>query len=285
MTDLHHDGSSFEDSGIPQPWHLVRPSPWPFLGAMAAGLMAGATVMYLHQDKLALGGLSVMPGLAGVALGLAAVLAVMVGWWRGVIHEAFVEKAYTPPVKLGLRYGMGLFISSEVMFFVAFFWAYYSAALFPPAILGGVWPPADIPTANPFGMPLLMTAILLSSGVAVTSAHHAVLREDRRGLLRGLLLTVLLGLSFTLCQAYEYAHADFSLSSGMFGSTFFMATGFHGLHVIIGTLFLGVCLWRAARGQFKADGHFGLTAAAWYWHFVDVVWLFLFVSIYWYGSK
>ena len=274
----------YEDSGIPQPWHLVRPSPWPFFGAMAAGLLVGAMVMFMHQDKITLGSLSVTPGLTGVLLGLAAVLAVMIFWWRSVIHEATGEQAHSAPVKLGLHYGMALFISSEVMFFVAFFWAYYSAAFFPPAVLGGVWPPADIPTANPFEMPLAMTVILLTSGATVTWGHHAIRKGDQKTLVRALLLTVLLGASFTLCQAYEYSHTDFSLSSGMFGSTFFMATGFHGLHVIIGTIFLAVCLGRAAKGHFTAESHFGLTAAAWYWHFVDVVWLFLFVSIYWYGS-
>jgi len=281
---MRHDQSPFEDSGIPQPWHLVPPSPWPLLGALAAGILAWATVLYLHRDKFVLGGVTIDTGLGGVLAGLSGVLAVMIFWWRDVLREAAADKGYSPPVKVGLHLGMALFISSEVMFFVAFFWAYYSAALFPPAILGGVWPPAGITTPDPLRMPFLMTMILLSSGVSVTWAHHAVRAGNRRALVGALALTVGLGLCFTACQAYEYHHADFSLSSGMFGSTFFMATGFHGLHVIIGSLFLAVCLGRAMRGRLTPDGHFGLTAAAWYWHFVDVVWLFLFVSIYWYGS-
>jgi cytochrome c oxidase subunit 3 len=279
-----HDIVRYEDSGIPQPWHLVRPSIWPLIGAMVAGIMMGGMVMYMHKDKFHIGSFSFDPGIKVAAAGLLGVFAVMFFWWRDIIREAFVEKAHSKPVKKGLHYGMALFICSEVMFFVAFFWAYYSAALFPPAILGGVWPPANIPTADPFDMPFFMTLILLFSGTTVTWAHHAALENNRRALVKALALTVALGLSFTLCQAWEYTHTDFSLKSGMFGSTFFMATGFHGLHVIIGTIFLFVCWLRAKEGQFTPDSHFGLTAAAWYWHFVDVVWLFLFVSIYWYGS-
>ena len=266
------------------PWHLVRPSIWPLLGALAAGVMMAGTVLYMHKDRITIGGLSFDPGPDGALLGLGGVLAVMAFWWRDIIREAFVEQAHSPQVKHGLHYGMALFISSEVMFFVAFFWAYYSAALFPPASLGGIWPPAGIHPPPPFGLPLIMTLILLTSGITVTWAHHAALHNHPGRLQWGLLLTVLLGLTFTLCQAHEYLHADFTLSSGMFGSTFYMATGFHGLHVIIGTVFLLVCLGRAHHGHFSATAHFGLTAAAWYWHFVDVVWLFLFISIYCYGA-
>jgi len=283
MSHEHHD-VHYVDSGVKQPWHLVRPSIWPLLGALAAGVMMGCLVMYMHKDQLHLGSLSLDIGAKGALAGLIGILVVMFLWWRDIIHEAFGEKAHSKPVKRGLHYGMALFISSEVMFFVAFFWAYFSAALYPPAILGGVWPPANIPTADPFDMPFFMTLILLLSGTTVTWAHAAVLRNNRRALVTALALTVALGLSFTTCQAWEYMHTDFSLKSGMFGSTFFMATGFHGLHVIIGTIFLAVCLWRSKEGQFSSDSHFGLTAAAWYWHFVDVVWLFLFIFIYYYGS-
>lgn len=280
MSKDNHDIIQYEDSGIPQPWHLVRPSVWPILGALAAGLMTGGMVMYMHKAKIG----SIDLGLTLPLLGLAGVLAIMFVWWRDIIHEAFVERAHSAVVKIGLRYGMALFIASEVMFFSAFFWAYYSAALYPPAILGGVWPPADIKTFDPFDMPLMMTLILLLSGTTVTWAHHAALENNQKDLVKALGITVALGVSFSICQAYEYHHAEFSLKSGMFGATFFMATGFHGLHVIIGTIFLAVCWWRAAQGHFTPKSHFGLEAAAWYWHFVDVVWLFLFISIYWYGS-
>ena len=151
-------------------------------------------------------------------------------------------------------------------------------------MIGGVWPPANIKTFNPFDMPLTMTLVLLLSGTSVTWAHHAVLEGNRRDAVRALGLTVALGVLFSVFQAYEYHHAAFTMKDGIFGSTFYLATGFHGLHVIIGTIFLAVCWRRTVQGHFTPDSHFGLEAAAWYWHFVDVVWLFLFVSVYWYGS-
>jgi cytochrome c oxidase subunit III len=269
------------DSGIPQPYHLVRPSVMPLLGALAAGIMMGGAVLYMHKEKIG----SLDLGLGWPLIGLIGVLAIMFAWWHSIIHESSVEHAHSAVVKISLRYGMALFIASEVMFFSAFFWAYYSAALFPPQVLGGLWPPANIKTFDPFDMPFIMTLILLLSGTTVTWAHHAALSGNQKDLVKALGITVALGLSFSLCQAYEYHHAEFSIKSGMFGSTFFMATGFHGLHVIIGTIFLAVCWWRATKGHFTPESHFGLEAAAWYWHFVDVVWLFLFVSIYWYGSR
>ena len=276
-----NDGNTFyEDSGIPQPYHLVRPSPWPLIGSFAAGLMMVGMVLFMHKVKLG----SLDLGVGWPLLGLAGVLATMAIWWRDIIREAFIERAHSPIVKIGLRYGMALFIASEVMFFVAFFWAYYAAAFYPTAAIGGIWPPATIKTFDPFEMPFMMTLILLLSGTTVTWAHHAALEGNQRDLIRALGITVLLGLSFSCFQALEYHHTDFSLKSGIFGSTFFMATGFHGLHVIIGTIFLAVCWFRARKGQFTRDDHFGLEAAAWYWHFVDVVWLFLFVSVYWFGS-
>jgi cytochrome c oxidase subunit 3 len=175
---------------------------------------------------------------------------------------------------------MALFIASEVMFFSAFFWAYFSSSLNPKEATGGVWPPQGLLTFDPFEIPLLNTLVLLTSGVTVTWAHHAMREGDRKGTLQGLGLTVILGLFFTALQVFEYSHAAFGFRDGIYPSTFFMATGFHGFHVIIGTIFLAVCWLRAYRGDFRPDHHFGFEAAAWYWHFVDVVWLFLFVSIY-----
>ena len=212
----------------------------------------------------------------------------MAVWWRDVIREATFEGLHTPVVQLGLRYGMALFIASEVMFFSAFFWAFFSSSLFPA---DGVWPPKGIHPFDPFEFPFLNTLILLLSGTTITWAHHSLLEGNQKGLIQGLTITVILGLCFTSVQAYEYGHAAFSFrfdesvpgAGGIYPSTFFMATGFHGFHVIVGTIFLAVCLWRATQGHFKPDHHFGLEAAAWYWHFVDVVWLFLFVCIYWWG--
>ena len=179
---------------------------------------------------------------------------------------------------------MVLFIISEVMFFVAWFWAYFDASLYPDAVGGSVWPPKGIETLDPWHIPLINTLILLLSGTTVTWAHHALLENDRKSLIQGLILTVILGAIFTLFQAYEYMHATFKISSGIYGATFYMATGFHGFHVLVGTLFLLVCLFRARAGHYKPEHHFGFEAAAWYWHFVDVVWLFLFAAIYIWGS-
>jgi cytochrome c oxidase subunit 3 len=250
-------------------YHLVDPSPWPLVGALSAGVLTTGAVLGMHGQ-----------GWVVAAAGFGLVLLTMFLWWRDVIREAVVEGHHTPIVQIGLRYGMSLFIASEVMFFAAFFWAYFDASLFPKEATGGVWPPKGVIPFDPFHLPFLNTLILLLSGTTVTWAHHALIEGNRRGLLQGLLLTVLLGVSFTSLQAIEYGHAAFSFSGNIFGATFFMATGFHGFHVIIGTLFLTVCLWRAYKGQFKPDHHFGFEAAAWYWHFVDVVWLFLFVCIY-----
>jgi cytochrome c oxidase subunit 3 len=202
----------------------------------------------------------------------------MVGWWRDVIYEAEVEGDHTRVVQISHRYGMILFIASEVMFFVAWFWAYFNTALFPDQVQEG------IETFEPWHFPLLNTLILLTSGTTVTWAHQALLHNDRKGLVWGLVLTIALGLSFTCVQAWEYGHAAFHYSGNIYGATFFMATGFHGAHVIIGSIFLIVCLFRAMAGQFKPTQHLGFEFAAWYWHFVDVVWLFLFACIYVWGA-
>ncbi len=275
-----HHAPHYEDSGLPQPYHLVKPSPWPMLGSLAAGLLAVGAVMLMHKAKL--GGLEI--GAKGLFIGLFAVLAVMFVWWRDIVRESVIEKAHSPLVKIGLRYGMALFIASEVMFFSAFFWAYFDSALYPREAIGFAWPPKNINTFDPFDMPFMMTLVLLLSGTTVTWAHHAILDGKQKDAVKALGITVALGVCFSGLQFLEYSHADFTIKSGIFGSTFYMATGFHGLHVIIGTIFLAVCWYRAAKGHFTPQSHFGLEAAAWYWHFVDVVWLFLFVSVYWYGS-
>ncbi len=257
--------------GHKHPYHLVDPSPWPLLGALSAGALATGAVLFMHGEG---------PWL--MIVGFLFVLACMYLWWRDVVRESTVF--HNAIVQIGLRYGMALFIASEVMFFVAFFWAYFSSALFPTEAIHGVWPPPNVKTFDPFELPFLNTLILLLSGCTITWAHHALLHNDRKGLIRGLLCTVGLGLSFTTCQAIEYSHAAFGFREGIYPSTFFMATGFHGFHVMVGTTFLIVCLLRAKRGQFTPTQHVGFEAAAWYWHFVDVVWLFLFTSIYWWGS-
>jgi cytochrome c oxidase subunit 3 len=258
---------------LKQPYHLVDPSPWPLVGAIGGGLTVLGIIFVAHYGSY-----------TWLAIGVLIVLATMFFWWRDVLKESRTAGVHSPIVRLGLRYGMTLFISSEVMFFVAFFWAYFNFALFPEHVSGAataVWPPAGVHTFDPFHLPFLNTMILLLSGCTITWAHHSLLEGDRRGLVTGLALTVLLGLSFTTCQVIEYSSAPFKLvGGGIYPAVFFLATGFHGFHVIVGTCFLIVCLFRARAGSFMPERHFGFEAAAWYWHFVDVVWLFLFICIY-----
>jgi cytochrome c oxidase subunit III len=267
-------------------YHLVDPSPWPIIGAFASLLLTAGGVYWMR------GGTPLI-AIAGIII----ILYVMIAWWRDVVIEA--QTGYhTKVVQLHLRYGMILFIASEVMFFVAWFWAYFEVALNPgdvhqymrTELTGGHWPPVATEDArfkgtfDPWHLPLLNTLILLTSGTTVTWAHHALLEGDRKSVKQGLWLTVILGALFTCVQAYEYMHAGFTYSGHIYGATFFMATGFHGAHVLIGTIFLAVCLYRVYLGHFTPKHHFGFEAAAWYWHFVDVVWLFLFAFIYVWGA-
>lgn len=256
------------------PWHMVRPSPWPAVGTLGVLIMALGGVWFMH------GGPS-----WGFLAGLAIVLFCMYGWWRDVVLEAEVENEHTVPVQVGLRMGMILFIASEVMFFFAFFWAYFHASVpFLSLVALTEWPPKGIIPLPTWELPFLNTLILLTSGATVTWAHHAVQIGDRKNLVNGIAVTVILGVIFLGVQGYEWGHAAFQLKDGIYPSTFFLATGFHGFHVLIGTCFLAVCWVRAAKGHFKPDQHIGFEAAAWYWHFVDVVWLFLFCWVYWWGS-
>ena len=277
-------------------YHLVNPSPWPLVGSIAAFTMA-------------VGGVIWMKGMFGLEkhtlwvflLGLAGVLYTMAGWWTDVVHEANAGD-HTPVVSIGLRYGMVMFIASEVMFFVAWFWIFFEMALFHHhrtltpdvnntvgvAAAWATWPPKGVEIVPAFHLPLINTLTLLLSGTTVTWAHHALQTGDRKGAKIGLILTIVLGVLFTSIQAYEYRHilmehAFFSpetANSALYGNAFFLATGFHGFHVLIGTIFLTVCLGRLLAGGFTPKQHFGFEAAAWYWHFVDVVWLFLFAFIY-----
>ena len=279
--------------GVPKhPYHLVDPSPWPALGSLAALILAFGFALALHPALFGSGVENIMKVVHWWALapGLLLVLGVMYWWWSDVIAESRIY--HTAVVQLGLRYGMILFIASEVLFFAAFFWAFFDAALYPGAAnmpvraeaTGGIWPPKGISIIAPFDLPLMNTLILLLSGTTATWAHHSIIEGNQKDAVRGLLCTVVLGAIFTCIQAYEYMHAPFTFSQDIYTSTFFMATGFHGFHVLVGTIFLIVCLIRASKGQFKPRQHFGFEAAAWYWHFVDVVWLFLFFCIYWWGA-
>ncbi len=268
------------------PYHLVDPSPWPLIGAVGGLLMTFGLVLFMHPEAL---GSGLEPTFSALGLwvilpGVAIAMMTMMGWWRDVIREAVDEGHHNMVVRIGLRYGMALFIASEVMFFVAFFWAFFDASLYPKEATGFVWPPVGIDVFDPLDVPLLNTLILLTSGFTVTWAHHDIRANRMQHAVFMLVITVALGVSFTALQALEYAEATFGFTAGIYPSVFYVATGFHGFHVIVGTLFLTVCLVRTAKGHFKPDHHFGFEAAAWYWHFVDVVWLFLYTFIYWWGG-
>jgi cytochrome c oxidase subunit 3 len=278
--------------GVKHDYHLVNPSPWPLVGSIAATMMA-------------MGGVAWLKGLFGISkgdpvlffVGLAGVLITMACWWSDVVKEAN-QGDHTPVVSIGLRYGMILFIASEVMFFVAWFWMFFEMALFHHVrtfsameevrTAWATWPPKGVETVPAWHLPLVNTLTLLLSGTTVTWAHHALQQGDRKSAKIGLALTILLGILFTSIQAFEYHHilehkyffSEEAANAGLYGSSFFMATGFHGFHVLIGTIFLIVCLARLMGGGFTTQKHFGFEAAAWYWHFVDVVWLFLFAFIY-----
>ncbi len=268
-------------------YHILPLSPWPFTGSLSAFVMAFGAVLAMH--KMAIGGLYIGPYVFGA--GLLGVLYTMFGWWSDVVREAN-QGDHTRVVQMHHRYGMIMFIASEVMFFVAWFWAYFDVSLYPndaiqyvrTELTGAHWPPKGITPFNPWELPLFNTLILLTSGCTVTWAHHALLHDDRKGLKQGLWLTIALGALFTYVQIIEYSHATFGFKDHIFGSTFFMATGFHGFHVFVGTIFLAICLMRASKGDFTSKQHLGFEFAAWYWHFVDVVWLFLFATIYVWGS-
>lgn len=258
-------------------YHILAPSLWPLLGAIGAFTMLFGGVLFMHDH-----------GPWMMLIGLVLVLYVMFGWWSETVHE---NKAgdHTTVVQIGLRYGVILFIMSEVMFFSAWFWSFFKHAMYPGGpeqpVEFNVWPPVGIETFDPWHLPLINTLILLCSGCAATWAHHALVHENNRQDLKwGLLLSIILGALFTVLQVYEYSHAAFGFSGNIYGANFYMATGFHGFHVIIGTIFLGVCLLRAMKGDFTPEAHVGFEAAAWYWHFVDVVWLFLFAAVYIWGG-
>ena len=280
----------YSTTGKPHPYHLVRPNVWPLISAFAGGFFAMMMVMYFPDFREASQAAKISgepldaPFPWGPIFGVITIMICMFFWWKDVIYESVVEKAHTAIAEIGFRYGMALFIASEVMFFVAFFWAFFDASLFPKEAIGFVWPPENVKTIPAFDLPFLMTMILLLSGCTVTWAHHAILEGHIKDATKALGISVGLGFVFLCFQVYEYGHATFGFTEGIFSSTFYMATGFHGFHVLVGTIFLAVCWWRMAKGHFTEEKHFGFEAAAWYWHFVDVVWLFLFVAVYWWGA-
>nr|YP_002734922.1 cytochrome c oxidase subunit III [Chamaeleo zeylanicus]ABM89688.1 cytochrome c oxidase subunit III [Chamaeleo zeylanicus] len=255
------------------PFHMVNESPWPILGSMALFTTACGLATWMHHKTFTL-----------LNLGLTSTLLTSYQWWRDIVREGTFQGHHTTKVQTGLRYGMILFITSEVLFFFGFFWTFYFTSTNPDHALGLQWPPKGIKPLSPIDVPLLNTMILLASGVTITWSHHSIMTGLKKNTSWSLLMTTTLGLYFTLLQASEYYNTAFSISDGTYGATFFVATGFHGLHVMIGTTFLIICLMRQIHRHFTTKHYFGFEAAAWYWHFVDVVWIFLYTSIYWWGS-
>lgn len=257
-------------------YHLVDPSPMPLFTSISVFATAVGAVMFFHGH---------IGGFETLCFGFSCILLCMFLWWRDITREAVLEGRHTNIVQLGLRYGMILFIASEVMFFFAFFWAFFAACLSPTVEIGAIWPPKGIICFNAREVPLLNTVILLCSGATVTYAHHAIAAGKKFDAVFGLIVTIVLAVIFTCFQVFEYVTADFKISDGIYGSTFFLATGFHGFHVFIGTTFLAVCLIRLVLNHYTTIHHFGFEAAAFYWHFVDVVWLFLYVAVYFWGGN
>jgi cytochrome c oxidase subunit 3 len=257
-------------------YHLVDPSPWPFLASLSALFITIGAVMTMHFF---------VRGPQLLFAGIGFLIIILSLWWRDVIREGTYQGHHTPIVQKGLRLGFILFIISEIMFFFGFFWAYFHSSLAPTIWIGCVWPPLGIITFNPYEIPLLNTSILLLSGITLTIAHYSLLISFREESIFQVFNTIILAILFLLIQLYEYFHAPFSIADSVYGSVFYMLTGFHGFHVIVGMLFIIVCFYRLINYHFKPSQHIGFEAALWYWHFVDVVWLFLYIFVYIWGSK
>nr|AIM19515.1 cytochrome c oxidase subunit III [Tettigades auropilosa] len=255
------------------PFHLVDHSPWPLTGSIGALTLMSGMVMMFHMYMYDL-----------LIIGVLLLIFTMIQWWRDISREGTFQGLHTNIVVKGLKIGMILFIVSEILFFISFFWGFFHSSLSPVMEIGMLWPPLGIKPFNPMQIPLLNTMILLCSGITITWSHHSLMEGKHSECLISMIITVILGIYFTSLQVYEYYDAPFCISDSIYGSCFFMSTGFHGIHVIIGTTFIFICFIRQLKFHFSSTHHFGFEAAAWYWHFVDVVWLFLYMSIYWWGN-
>jgi cytochrome c oxidase subunit 3 len=257
------------------PFHLVDPSPWPILLSFSLLNMAIGAVLSMHGFQ---------NGGALLTLGFIMTASGMTLWFRDVITEGTYLGYHTKQVKNGLMIGVLLFIVSEVFAFLSIFWAFFHSSLSPAIEIGGSWPPLGITPLDPFAIPLLNTFLLLSSGAFITYGHHALIAGNRKGAIDGVFYCIILAIIFTALQYYEYSEAAFTMSDSVYGSAFFASTGLHGLHVIVGTIFILVGFIRIINYQLTNSHHQGFEASILYWHFVDVVWLFLFVAVYFWGG-
>lgn len=272
MLNLEAKNSKFYEQ---HPFHLVNPSPWPIFTSLSLYCLASSFVVYFHYYNW---------GYFFLIESLIFVSFILFRWFEDIIVEATYEGHHTFKVQQNVLSGMLLFITSEIMFFFAFFWAFFHFSLSPAVFIGMTWPPKLMQVLDAMALPLLNTVILLSSGVVVTWAHRAIVDDAREQTTQGIFFTVAYGILFTALQKFEYDNAHFSIDDCVYGSTFYLTTGFHGLHVLIGTLFLLVCLIRHLDYHFFKKHHVGFICAIWYWHFVDVVWIFLFLCVYIWGS-
>nr|UNO53590.1 cytochrome c oxidase subunit 3 [Ixodes granulatus]UNO53772.1 cytochrome c oxidase subunit 3 [Ixodes granulatus] len=252
------------------PFHMVEKSPWPFTSSISSIMITISSIMILHFSFS-----------HAITLAITILFLTLFQWWRDISREASLQGHHSSYVLWGLKLGMILFIISEIFFFISFFWAFFHSSLSPNIEVGTMWPPKNIKPFNPFEIPLLNTVILISSGISISWSHHSIINNNFKQAFNSLMITISLGLTFSILQMWEYIQAQFSMSDSIFGSTFFMTTGFHGIHVLIGTTFLIISLIRINKSLISSTHHFGFEAAAWYWHFVDVVWLFLFTFMYW----
>lgn len=258
------------------PFHILPPSALPFLTAIFTFSFLFSTVQYFHNGWTEFVGLTLTFSVPALLITLA--------YWFFSIHQEANEGFHTKKVRWNLLHGVMLFITSEVMLFFSIFWAFFHSSMSPTVAIYCTWPPVGIEIIDPWALPLLNTVILLSSGVSLTYAHRALANAEYESVSLGLSITLWYGILFTGIQLFEYINSPFSINDSVYGSVFFLATGFHGLHVIIGSIMLLITLIRNGLRQITATQHVGFIASAWYWHFVDVVWLFLFISIYWWGS-
>ena len=259
-------------NNISGPFLSLQSSYWPIFVGFSLLSVTGSAVLWFHYKV----------GVTYFIFTLFFLVVLAFVWWKDVVRERLIG-FHTSKLELSFRFGIMLFILSEVFFFVSFFWAFYDSSLSPAVELGIQWPPKGILPLGVYSVPLLNTVILLSSGVTITWSHHALVNNQYLSAVVSLRVTVGLGLYFLYMQYLEYSERAFAISDGVYGTTFFMSTGFHGMHVIVGTTFLFYVLLGMLRGVLLRNHHFMFEAAAWYWHFVDVVWLFLYISVYWWG--